>query len=438
MHFLDIISDSPSAYIFQKSSNKKNLGGIFTLIYLIILLFIIVTYLFDYYTYEKYEYNEFYKYFLNEKQREEKRNDEHYNSPIGFSFEIQNYDGKIVDNNDFHLYLYKKNNEFEKEVEIGEKIYKKPGEFMIYGIYNCLTSNCEFNIPKDKDNFPFDIIWPLPLKFKIIYDTIVIDFENPDSPINKLNGTFMSEFFVEQGSYINLNWNVYNYEEKKGIFSRVFDTFLNKQNNITYGDLSNINSGINLVNNSIQYNKETGNIQKIAFILNIENPFDKIHYFKRKKISILDYFANIAALGITIFNMITKIFGFLYSKTFDNYKIIENLLNKESEMIKKIELKNDNKLNSDSEDNLINNNIEDINEDNIKLSNVKDNLNNDRFSINNCNPYSIDEIDKAVTKLPKLRFYDFIFNNIYCKCCTFIKKQKLIDSCDDILYRYYQ
>ena len=42
-----------------------------------------------------------------------------------------------------------------------------------------------------------------------------------------------------------------------------------------------------------------------------------------------------------------------------------------------------------------------------------------------------------ISKLPKLRFFDFFFNNIYSKCCVYIKRQKLIDSCDNILYKYY-
>ena len=47
------------------------------------------------------------------------------------------------------------------------------------------------------------------------------------------------------------------------------------------------------------------------------------------------------------------------------------------------------------------------------------------------------ENEQIITKLPKLRFFDYFFNNVYSKCCVYIKKQKLIDSCDEILYKYY-
>ena len=71
MNVLNFISDSPRINIFQKNSNKTNLGGILTFIYLFFLLFIIVAYLFYYFNYEKYEFSYFYKYLLNETQREE-------------------------------------------------------------------------------------------------------------------------------------------------------------------------------------------------------------------------------------------------------------------------------------------------------------------------------------------------------------------------------
>ena len=41
----------------------------------------------------------------------------------------------------------------------------------------------------------------------------------------------------------------------------------------------------------------------------------------------------------------TKIFGFLYSNNFYNYKVVENMLNKENKMPKIIYLKNCNKTN---------------------------------------------------------------------------------------------
>ena len=56
MKKFDIISDSPKAFIFEKSSNKTKIGGILAIIYFIILVFFIISYIYDFYKFELYEY----------------------------------------------------------------------------------------------------------------------------------------------------------------------------------------------------------------------------------------------------------------------------------------------------------------------------------------------------------------------------------------------
>ena len=75
MNAFDFISDSPRTYIFQKSSNKTNLGGILTLFYLIILALIIFLYLYDYFKnyYQKYEVSYFYNQFRDETYRDQQK-----------------------------------------------------------------------------------------------------------------------------------------------------------------------------------------------------------------------------------------------------------------------------------------------------------------------------------------------------------------------------
>jgi len=164
-------------------------------------------------------------------------------------------------------------------------------------------------------------------------------------------------------------------------------------------------------------------------MISISDPLEGIHFYKRSSVSIWDYLANIAALGTTLFNGLCKIFGLLYSKNFDNYKIIENIISKEIKNSKKIELNNNNKsirTNSSLEYNL-------IDKENLN----KEKSNNDDMIINDIDEDNLEnEDDKMIRKLPKLRFYDFFFNNIYSKCCVYIKRQKLIDACDNILYKY--
>ena len=74
--------------------------------------------------------------------------------------------------------------------------------------------------------------------------------------------------------------------------------------------------------NKAIYDNETDTEYKfICFMYNIII-LDGIHLYKRKAITLMDYLANIAALGSIVFNLLTKIFDALYSKNFDNYKIV--------------------------------------------------------------------------------------------------------------------
>ena len=57
MHPLDIFSESPKYFIFQKETNKTNFGGIISLLYLLSLFLISAAYLYDYFSNEKYEIN---------------------------------------------------------------------------------------------------------------------------------------------------------------------------------------------------------------------------------------------------------------------------------------------------------------------------------------------------------------------------------------------
>ena len=54
MNKLDFLSGAPRTLIFEKKSNKTNLGGVWTLIYLIIVLLLIVVYMYDYKANPKY------------------------------------------------------------------------------------------------------------------------------------------------------------------------------------------------------------------------------------------------------------------------------------------------------------------------------------------------------------------------------------------------
>jgi hypothetical protein len=51
--------------------------------------------------------------------------------------------------------------------------------------------------------------------------------------------------------------------------------------------------------------------------------------YKRKEKSILDIYANIFSLWITLYRLFIFLFSYLYSQSFDKYKIIDNILSKQ-------------------------------------------------------------------------------------------------------------
>ena len=71
MNAFDFLSGPPQISIFEKSSNKTNLGGVLTLIYLIIFLIISIAYIYNYEVNPKYivSYSYEHKYVENDRER---------------------------------------------------------------------------------------------------------------------------------------------------------------------------------------------------------------------------------------------------------------------------------------------------------------------------------------------------------------------------------
>ena len=90
MHRLDFLSGAPKTFIFEKSSNKTNLGGVFTLIYLIIVLIISLAYIVDYEVNPKYEAQFSSEHFFNfdEEYMINKRKNEKLNPELSFRFRL--------------------------------------------------------------------------------------------------------------------------------------------------------------------------------------------------------------------------------------------------------------------------------------------------------------------------------------------------------------
>ncbi len=169
-----------------------------------------------------------------------------------------------------------------------------------------------------------------------------------------------------------------------------------KQRTLNYfNQLSNINN-YNLTINETLYELVGGHTENIDY-----SEYDE---YSRSSNDIGDTISNIFSLCLGIYNAISVFLALFYSSSFDSYKIMEKILYntktfnfKDKRNNTLIELKNI----KDKNDSLIqHNNSEDNNI--IKLDDEKIEDNNGQ-----------NEDDEEEIKLPKFRFYEYLFNNIY-------------------------
>ena len=89
MHRFDFLSGAPKTFIFQKDSNKTNLGGIFTIIFLLIILVIIYSYLYEYFSNPKYNISYYYhEEFYDDDKLDEIFNDTNLYPELEYNLEI--------------------------------------------------------------------------------------------------------------------------------------------------------------------------------------------------------------------------------------------------------------------------------------------------------------------------------------------------------------
>ena len=149
--------------------------------------------------------------------------------------------------------------------------------------------------------------------------------------------------------------------------------------------------------------------------------------------SFWDTVANICSLSLSVFNGFSFVFAKIYSNNFDNYKILEKILfkikSKDDSKIKKTKTKEiELSDNFNKTDFLIDKKSE---EQNIIIKNEKMDEFDDTSNENNKKSN-----DTEVT-LPKLRFFDFIFNNVYNSKRCKMDRLEIINKCNEIILKYY-
>lgn len=454
MRRLDFISVAPRLSIFKAGANKTKFGGILFLIYILILLLLAIIYIFDYSSKENYSFES------SVVQNDSKTlyNEEVLNTTVNQNFDFIYYLSKdnrderfteyLDDNDNFILVnLNKLNNIIDREKDknltdgftiIGpnaECIMKKSqtitqhlGPWMVF--YRCKGSDCTI---EDKDKIKVDSY-----RLTLGYRGFSLDHQNPDKPIELIPKGYHYERnieFLANTNIVFLNWHMIEYQEQKGVFGKLYDNIMGKNStyygleidsHLTYTDDGHMRD---FPTNGFRIKDEKGNHFIILLYLEHYLLNDVIKYSRKAK-SFLDVLTNICALGSTVLNLISLGYAFLYSKSYDNYKIIENILTKNM----RIKINNNNNIkenaNVSAEIELKTDLIEDKNEE---KENEKLNIDNDNDkSPEDQNIYKVpyENID-----LPYISFFDFLFHKLYFKCFD-LKRQNMINSCDDIVAKY--
>ena len=310
-------------------------------------------------------------------------------------------------------------------------------------ILKAKVSDIDIMVVMDR-NYPYEV--PESLCVNIYYHGFTLDHQNNTSPLYQLNGedewSKNSWMFRDDNPVISFAvWRLVKYKEDIG-----FLKLWNKLNNIDEESQKIIglkyNSRENMLFEDVIEKKEmsltiNGTEYKVLGLIRYSIDYKYIDEYKRTKKSIWDTLSIICSLSLTIFNILSVFVNF-YSQNFDNYKIIDKILGNSyniKEKSKKLYENIDMNKNINKKDSLLGKNDEiyriSINdEDTDKLDEENNQENNDNY-------YNINEEKNKSRNLPKLTFFDYFFNYIYCEKCCKIRKQKIISKCNEIISKYY-
>ena len=418
MRTLDILSPSPNLYLFQKESNKTNFGGFLFLIYLIIMILLFIYYLLDYIRNPKYTIQSFIHFnFKTDREIEERQKNETFNPNIWFKLKLKLYNEvneEYVDITNNFTILNFLTGELK---DINSAFNSNISDFNYAIFYKCEYSNCSDYIDY------LDMLKQRGMNTTYLYlsyQGFVLDHQDPSGPIKK-KGTFTYRVYINlnQFSYINFDWKNILYTEKKMMFFKDYKNscgFIEGYNSLIIHENSNDEIG----------GKTYAGICAIKFLI------DSIQYieYSRIRISELDIIANVLSLMANIYTGASLILRF-YINNFNNFKIIEKILNKKPTKKIKEPLLEMNYLENNKTISL----KEDFSENDLKKenNNITDNNNMDKNNESEENDDNV--LSTNSKKINKLHFFDFFMNNCYF-CYKKRKEQKIIHLCNEIVYKY--
>ena len=427
MNCLDFLSTFPRFYIFQEKRNQTNFGGVLFLIYIIIMIILSLTYILDFALNPKYEI-EASTIFINKNEKN--------NSPPDPEVDLEIIINYFNDSNFSDSLFFK-----EKNSKIQHYGSYEESKILIYRVKRKVSELNELELYYFTNESYYSKDYNRPFLYSINLTSKQIIVENYGTIPLKNGETYNDPIEIElyyHQNYFELfsHWISVVYNEKQGI-SRLFNELFDFKTNYISGYLNNFDSHHDIT--EFPYKKDfCPNSSTQACLLLGKIIIKQTEYleYRRKKINFTDVLSTIGALFST-FNFIFSFINRYYSFNFDNYKIIQKIF----------ENKYSNKINveTNKEIKIIKNELYDIEENKTPLISPLNQKDKEKNELENQN--SINDIDSVkenledvksenYLNLPKLSFFDFLFANIYCKCCKKIRKQEIIKECNKIIANY--
>ena len=114
---------------------------------------------------------------------------------------------------------------------------------MFYGFKTDFIDINEFDVKGNVDEFSFYILYKIPKQndsniteevlteeeftLNIFYDSKIFDHKNTNVPVRNSTYNLVQSFSTSVLVSIDAFWSIYNYEEEKGIFSKIYDYVVN-------------------------------------------------------------------------------------------------------------------------------------------------------------------------------------------------------------------
>ena len=203
MHKFDLISGAPKTFIFERSSNKTNLGGFLTIIFGVVILMIINGYLYEYFVNPKYRFTYTYddKYYPNDELEQIYDNKTIY-PELTFHFELKQ------ENMSKNIKIITHEGE---DILIGEKHkYTKSVSKLNFAVYyRCQSkTNCALRKSDEAGIKYFNHIHLYNLRFSFL--GYYCDHQNPDMPVKREQDYEEFPFTVTDNvDYYLFSWKMY-------------------------------------------------------------------------------------------------------------------------------------------------------------------------------------------------------------------------------------